>query len=215
VVQDAAGDTVFAQNAAGAMGINRVTWNLRGRPAAVVAATLSPASLRDSVVNQRKLLITLDSLEKEGTVPKAMIDRVRTALNSPEGLMGMVQQMMGAFGGGGGRAGAGPVRFVDRPGEQTAGRGAGPGAGGRAGGEGAAPAAEAMPDMGQLSGLFRAFQGYGDRLFTQGRGQAALVETGSYKVSLVIGGKVEQSQSLRVERVSGGASGLGGFFEGR
>ncbi len=214
VVQDAMGDTVFTQNAGGAAGMNRVTWNLRGRPAATVAVKLSPAALRDSVVNQRKLLNTLDSLEKEGTVPKAMIDRVRTALNSPEGMMGMMQQFMGAMGGGG--RGAGPARFNERPGEVAAGRGAGAGAaaGGRAGGEGA-PAADAMPDMGQLGGLFNAFRGYGDRLFTQGRGQAGLVDTGNYKVSLVVAGKVEQTAVLHVERVSGGASGAGGFSEER
>ena len=217
VVQDAVGDTVFSQNAGGAAGINRVSWNLRGRAAAVAATPLSPAGLRDSIVNQRKILNTLDSLEKEGTIPKPMIDRVRTALNSPEGMMGMVQQMMGGFGGG--RGGAGPQRFVERPGEQATGRGAGPGAGapaagGRAGGEGA-PAADAPPDMGALGGLFNAFRGFGDRIFTQGRGPAGLVETGNYKVSLVVGGKVEQTQMLHVERVSGGSGGGGGFFEER
>ncbi|MBI3504697.1 MAG: hypothetical protein HY059_07635 [Proteobacteria bacterium] len=213
VVQDAAGDTLFAQNGGGAAGINRVTWNLRGRPAAPVAVALSPAAVRDSLVMERKMNFTLDSLEKEGTVPKVMLDRVRAALKSPEGLMGLVQQFMGAFGGG--RAGAGPVRFVERPGEQAAAAGGRGGRAGGAGGEGAAAAADAPPDMGAMSGLFRAFQGYGDRLFTQGRGQPSLVETGTYKVSLVIGGKVEQTQPLRVERVSGGASGLGGLFEER
>ncbi len=220
VVQDAMGDTVYAQTASGAAGITRVTWNMRGRPAPTVAAKLSPAALRDSVVNQRKLLTTLDSLEKEGTVPKMLIDRVRAALNSPEGLMGLMQQFGPAFAGGGGR-GAGPQRFNERPGEQATPAGGRGGAGGaagapagRAGGEGA-PAADAMPDMGQLSGLFRAFQGFGDRLFTQGRGQASMVETGSYKLSLVIGSAVVQSQTLKVERVSGTGAGGGGFFEER
>ena len=209
VIQDAMGDTVRTLNGPGAVGINRVVWDFRGKTP--TPEKLSPAGVRDSIATARKAVIALDSIEKEGTVPKAMLDRVRAALSSPEGLQGFATQMFAQLGGGGaggGTAGGAP-RFNERPAEAV------PAAGGRRGaapaaaegaGEGAAP-----PDQNQLFGIFRALGGNlgggGGRRGATG----ALVSTGDYLVTVTIGGQAQRTL-LRVERVSGSGS-IGGFFE--
>ena len=135
LIQDVAGDTLATLNGAGAVGIQRVTWNFRGKAPRSVA--LSPAGLRDSLKTARTLSAMLDTVEKEGTLPKATVDRIRAAIASPEGIQGLFP---GGFGGGG-RGGRGG--FAERPGEQmTPARGgaAGRGAAGAATPAGATPA---------------------------------------------------------------------------
>jgi hypothetical protein len=209
VIQDAMGDTVRTLNGPGAVGINRVIWDFRGKPP--VPEKLSPAGVRDSIATARKAVIALDSIEKEGTVPKPLLDRVRAAMNSPEGLQGFATQMFAQFaGGGGGGAFGGAARFNERPAE------AAPAAGGRRGaaapaegaGEGAAP-----PDQNQLFSLFRALGGNIGGGGGGGRrgGGGALVNTGDYLVTVTIGGQAQKTL-LRVERVSGSGA-VGGFFE--
>ncbi|HLA90153.1 MAG TPA: hypothetical protein VJL28_06970 [Gemmatimonadaceae bacterium] len=220
IVQDASGDTLATLNGSGAAGIQRVVWNFRGKAPPTVA--LSPAGVRDSIRSARMIAAMLDSVEKAGTLPKATVDRIRAAIASPEGIMGLFP---GGFGGGG-RGGRGG--FVERPGEQmtpAGGRGGvggmlpggAPGvaaAGGRAGGEGAPPldpqslfaAFGGGGRAGQLALLF----GGGRGGFFGGGGGPPVVGTGDYLVSISISGET-QRQLLRVERVSGTGGGGGGF----
>ncbi|MEI6814956.1 MAG: hypothetical protein WCL36_12355, partial [bacterium] len=207
IIQDASGDTLTTLSGPRTAGISRVVWNYRGK--APKSEPLSPAALRDSVVQARKVMATLDSLEKENAMPKMMLDQVRAALKNPDGIMGFATQMMGAFAGGGagGRAGGPPV-WNDRPGESAAGRAGGPPAAAPAGapaGEGAAAAAP--PDQNQLMTLFRTLAGRGGAgAFAGGRG-ATSVAPGDYLVSIVVDGKTYK-QVMRVERANGtGGSG--------
>ena len=227
VIQDASGDTLASLNGSGAVGIQRVTWNFRGK--ALPTAALSPAGVRDSIKNARTIAALLDTVEKAGTLPKPMIDRVRAAINSPEGIMGLFP---GGFGGGGGGSGRGGFR--ERAGEQMT-----PAAGGRGGpvpamvaGAGAAPGAApgAVPGAGGAGGegapsldpqmLFAAFGGggraaalgtlFGGRGGFGGGGGPPVVGTGDYLVSITVNGQT-QKQVLHVERTSGTGGGGGGF----
>jgi len=206
VIQDASGDTIRTVNGPGQPGLHLVTWAFQGK--AAPAAKLSPAGVRDSIVTARKIAAALDSLEKEGTMPKPMLDRVRTAMAGGQaGMMEMMQQF-GGFGGGGRGPGGGPARWNDRPGE-TAG-------GGRGQGEGAAAGAEA-PDAGGMANLFQALQralppgalGFGGGGRRGGGG--GIAEPGTYKVSMTVGGKT-YTQLLKVERING-EGGMGFSFD--
>ncbi|MHB8838779.1 MAG: WD40/YVTN/BNR-like repeat-containing protein, partial [Gemmatimonadaceae bacterium] len=200
VIQDASGDTIRTLNGPGGAGIQRVTWDFRGK--APPSPKLSPAEVRDSINNVRKIIVALDSIEKEGTLPKPLLDRFRTGLTGgPEAMQAMVQQFgaFGAAGGFGGQAGM----WQERPGESRA---AAPGAAGA--GRGAGGGAGAPPDQQQLMSVLRAvagrsgmtmFFGGGGRL---GSGGAPTVGTGDYLVSINVGGQTYK-QVLRVERVSG------------
>jgi photosystem II stability/assembly factor-like uncharacterized protein len=200
VIQDASGDTLRTLNGPGAAGIQRVTWDFRGKPAP--SPKLSPAEVRDSINNVRKITTALDSIEKEGTLPKPLLDRFRTGLTGgPEAMQAMVQGF-GGFGGGGG-FGAQAGRWQDRPGETPA---AAPGAGGA----GRGGAAAGPPDQQQLFSVLQAVAGRsGMAMFfggggRRGGGGAPLVGTGDYLVSITVGGQTYK-QVLRVERVSGGS----------
>ena len=203
VIQDASGDTLRTLNGPGAAGIQRVTWDFRGKPAP--SPKLSPAEVRDSINNVRKIITALDSIEKEGTLPKPLLDRFRTGLTGgPEAMQAMVQGF-GGFGGGGGGFGAQAGRWQDRPGETPA---AAPGAAGA--GRGGAGAG-APPDQQQLMSVLQAVAGRsGMAMFFGGGGRrgggggGGLVGTGDYLVSITVGGQTYK-QVLRVERVSGGS----------
>jgi hypothetical protein len=220
IVQDARGDTLTTLNGPGRAGIQRVVWNFRGKAPPAVA--LSPGAVRDSITSARKLGALLDEVEKEGTLPKSTIDRIRTVMASGQGIQGLFP---GGFGGGGG---AGRGGFNERPGENMtpapgargAGAGAGgagaPGAAGAAGAGGADPAAEAPLDP---QAIFAAFSSAGGgpvlaQLFGGGGGgrggPPAVVGTGDYLVSITINGQT-QKQLLHVERASGTGGGGGGF----
>ncbi len=201
VIQDASGDTLRTLNGPGAAGIQRVTWDFRGKPAP--SPKLSPAEVRDSINNVRKIITALDSIEKEGTLPKPLLDRFRTGLTGgPEAMQAMVQGF-GGFGGGGGGFGAQAGRWQDRPGETPA---AAPGAGGA----GRGGAAAGPPDQQQLISVLQAVAGRsGMAMFfggggRRGGGGGGLVGTGDYLVSITVGGQTYK-QVLRVERVSGGS----------
>ena len=84
IVQDVRGDTLATLNGPGRAGIQRVIWNYRGKAPPSIA--LSPAGVRDSIANARKLGALLDSVEKEGTLPKSTIDRIRTVMSNGEGI---------------------------------------------------------------------------------------------------------------------------------
>ena len=209
IIQNAAGDTLASLPGSVNAGINRVTWNFRGKNPPSPA--LSPAGVRDSILGMRQTMNTLDSLEKAGTVPKQLVDRVRTAIaQGPGAMQEMVQGFFLAFGGGGG-GGFGGGRPNDRPGETPpVAPGAGGGApAGAAQGEGAAQAA---PSQNQLTDLFRALGGPGSRLNLFGGGApTSLVGSGDYLVTLSVNGQT-QKQVLHVERASGTGI-LGGLFQ--
>ena len=105
IVQDARGDTLATLNGPGRAGIQRVVWNYRGKAPPAIA--LSPAGVRDSIRNAQKLSALLDTVEKEGTLPKSTVDRIRTVMSNGEGLQGLFP---GGFGGGGGGGGAADSR---------------------------------------------------------------------------------------------------------
>jgi len=130
--------------------------------------------------------------------------------NMEQGAQGM-QAMARAFGfggggggGGGGFGGAGPQRWVDRPGEQGA------PAGGQ-GGRGAAPPPGGQQAMGlDQSQLFDIMRALG---VTQGGGGGGggfggavpIANEGDYLVSMTVDGQT-MKQVLRVERRAGGDS---------
>ena len=205
VIQDASGDTLRTLNGPGSARINRMTWDFRGK--APPSPRLSPAEVRDSISSVRKVIAALDSIEKEGTIAKPMLDRMRQGLTGGADAMQLMITQLGGFGGGGGGGfGAQAGRWQDRPGETAAGAGGG----GRGAGGGAAGGAGAPPDMNQLFGVMQAALGRAgmNQLFggggRRGGGAAPLVGTGDYLVSITVGGQTLK-QVLRVERVSGGA----------
>ena len=216
VVQDAKGDTLQTLTGSGQAGTHRVSWNFNGRPPATVA--LTGAALRDSILQARRVEVALDSIEKEGSVPKATLDMIRRNLSGgAQGMQAMARAF--GFGGGGGGggfggAGGGAPRWVERPGEQAVAAGGGRGgAGGGARGAGA-PGAPGAPgaggpaagfDQAQLFEIMRAIGitgggGGGGRGFGGG---ASTVDTGDYLLSMTIDGQTYR-QTLRVERRSGG-----------
>lgn len=210
VIQDASGDTLRTLNGPGAAGIQRVTWDFRGKPAP--SPKLSPAEVRDSINNVRKITTALDSIEKEGTLPKPLLDRFRTGLTGgPEAMQAMVQGF--GFGGGGG-FGAQAGRWQDRPGETPASAAGAAGAGRGGAGAGAPPDQQQLMTVLQAvvgrSGMAMFFGGGGRR----GGGGAPLVGTGDYLVSITVGGQTYK-QVLRVERVSGGSGSGFPFSEER
>jgi photosystem II stability/assembly factor-like uncharacterized protein len=236
VIQNAAGDTLRTLTGPGAAGLHSVLWDMRGatRPAARIA--LSPSQVRDSIATATRVAKKLDSLEKAGAVPAAVMTMIRETMKTGEPPAAMTA-MLGGFGGGGrGGPGAGGF-FNERPGETratpsivaaSAGAAAGPGGrGGRGGGAPGAPGAGGAPDLGGAGGLQAAFgplrdalgddfasiglfPGGGGRGGRGGGGGTALQNTGDYKVTVIVGGQT-MSQTLRIERVSGGEGG-GGFF---
>jgi hypothetical protein len=215
IITDARGDTVRTLNGPATPGLHRVTWDFRGR---AVRAPLSPSQLRDSLIAARRATVVFDSLEKAGTIPKPQLDRIRQMVMTGDAAFGR------GGGGGGGRGGAGGG-WVARPGE-----GAVVGAAGRGGqvgqGEGAQPGGEQNPldalnvfpgGMQDLQELLRVpgqggRGGRGGGGFGRG-GQAPVVNTGDYLVTLSVGGKTYK-QLLRVERMSGGDDAGFNFDEG-
>jgi photosystem II stability/assembly factor-like uncharacterized protein len=217
VVTDARGDTLSSMNAPAGRGLQRVSWNFRGR--APEPLPLSPSERRDSIATDRRLTQVADSLFRAGT-PKDQVDRAVATLRGDGGGEGGGFQ----FGGGGGRGGGGgggrggaPAGWVERPAEGAAGgRGGGGGGGGR-GGAGAeqqaeTPAAQAANLVQEIARLVRGQPagggggrggrggGGGANLFPRrGGGQPPLVEPGNYTVTLRIGDRV-LTQTLVVQR---------------
>jgi hypothetical protein len=203
VITDVSGDTVRTLTGPSGAGLHHVTWDFRGRTPK--SAPLSPAGLRDSVVQARRIAFVLDSLDKAGGMPKETIDRLRAA-NATGGMQALLPLLGGGGGGGGGGRGPGSGAFVARPGE-----GALPRAG-AASAEGAGEGASDPSQGGQLAQLFRVGGGAGGGGgFGRGTG-APVVGTGDYLITLVTNGE-RLRQVLHVERLPGGAS-AGGFGGG-
>ena len=189
VISDVSGDTIRTLSGPGGPGLHKVTWDFRGK--APKTPPLSPAGVRDSIVQARRTAFVLDSLEKGGTVPKEALERLRSATAG-----GSLQGLAQLFGGGGGGRGSGG--FNARPGEGAPARGAAPVQGESA--ETAAPMDAAQ--LGQLAQLFRVGGRGGGGGGFGGAGGAPLVDTGDYLVTLSVGGQ-RLKQVLRVQRVAG------------
>src|SRR5690606_1051010 len=99
VITDAKGDTVQTLNGPATPGVHRVTWTYGFRRSPDRAA-LSPSQLRDSVLTARRRVFVLDSLEKAGTFPAAVVAQLRTTLAG--GDVGALFRRGGGGGGGGG-----------------------------------------------------------------------------------------------------------------
>ena len=209
VITDARGDTVRALNGPLTPGLHRVTWDFRGKAAPRPALSISQR--RDSIVQANRMNFVFDSLEKAGTMPKAQLDRIRQMIASGNTGFGR--------GGGGGRGGAGGG-WQARPGEGAfigaAGARGAQGEGAQGGGEesiqdmlasfpgGAQEFGDLLRPAGQRGGRgggFGALFGFGGG--GRGAGQAPVVNTGDYLVTLTVGGRTYK-QVLRVERMSGG-----------
>ncbi len=200
VITDAKGDTMRTLNGPTRAGINRVTWDLRGRAA---RRTLSPSQLRDSIASAKRLAFVFDSLETAKTLTKAQADMARRLLSGGGGGFG---------GGGGGGGGGGSQVWNPRPGEGAIG-----GGGGGGGGGGLGELANLIP--GGFRGLQDLLRAPGSRTTPAGfgggggfGGGAPLVATGDYLVTLTVGGQ-SQSKLLRVERIGGGDGTIAGFEE--
>lgn len=217
LISDVRGDTIANLTGPGTAGLHTVVWNFSGTRAGTAAAPAGPSAgeRRDSILKAVRGPVVLDSLTKAKYDPAA-IARARELLAPPAAPAGAGGRG-GAFAGAGGRGGRGggaqpchmPLtqwdEFCARPGESAAGGGGGGrgGAGGPIGPESAnvrrifdiigAPLAGGGGRGGR--GGFAAFGGGGGS-FTAG--------TGDYLVTLIVGGQT-QKQTLRVERVSGGA----------
>ncbi|HET7186991.1 MAG TPA: hypothetical protein VFI52_02495 [Gemmatimonadaceae bacterium] len=204
VISDASGDTIRTLNGPSGAGLHRVTWDLRGK--APKGPALTPAGVRDSIVQARRIAFVIDSLDKAGTLPKETIDRLRTA-TAGGNTQGLAQMFGFGGGGGGGGRGQGGGGFNPRPGEGAPARGAA-----AAQGEGVSEAAPVDPgQLGQIAQLFRTGGGGGGG-FGGGRGGAPLVNTGDYLVTISVGGE-RLRQILHVERLPGGGA-AGGFAGG-
>ncbi|MGH7471201.1 MAG: VPS10 domain-containing protein, partial [Longimicrobiales bacterium] len=127
VITDARGDTMATMTGSSARGLQRVSWNVRGRTPPTLA--LSPSERRDSINTERRLAVVSDSLVKAGTA-KEQVDRVIAQLRTAGG--GGGGGRAGGGGGGGGGRGGQSGAWVERAGESPVtggGRGAGAGAG--------------------------------------------------------------------------------------
>ena len=221
-VSNVAGETLATLQGAGGAGLHQVTWNFRGAPARPAAAPLSPSEKRDSILKATRGPAVLDSLVK-AKYDSVAIARAKQLLNPPQGGgFGAFGGRVGGGGGGaGGRGGVGCERpltqwdqFCARPGEGQAPR---PGTADAAaeGGvqRGAVVESDAVKKIFELIGMKVPSAGGGRGGFG-GFGGAGGGEqnTGAYLVTLKVGDKTYK-QVLRVERVSGGDSGFGGFFE--
>lgn len=202
VITDVMGDTLQTLQGPATPGIHTVYWNFRGKTPP--REPLSPAARRDSILQARRVEQVFDSLKAEGTMPAPMLDRLKENM-----LSGNTQGLFRAFGGGGGGfGGQRSGEFNERPGESAE---AG-GRGGRGGGGGAA-GAFGPENREQLMTIMRALRRPGQRGFGGRGGQAPLVETGDYLVTLTIG-DTTMRRVLRVEKlISGEGSGFFGEDE--
>ena len=175
VITDVRGDTVRTLTGLGGVGLHKVTWDLRGKPAP--APALGPAGKRDSIVAARKLETALDSLAKAGTSASA-IQAVRNSLAS--GDVGSLFQR--------GRPRGAPGEFLERPGESVPPR----------------QQVAGTPDPEAVSEVFRTLRQSGairNVNFFGGGGPPA-VSPGDYLVTITVAGETLK-KVLRVERVSG------------
>ncbi|HEY0970816.1 MAG TPA: hypothetical protein VGE02_07560, partial [Gemmatimonadales bacterium] len=206
VITDVMGDTVQTLTGPATPGVHRVTWNYRTRGTGE-REPLSPSQLRDSVLTARRRDFVLDSLQKAGTFPEAVVTQLKSTLAS--GDMGALRR----GGGGGGRGESG--EWNARPGEGPV----TPPPGERPRGQAPAPGqADVMGSIESFPGGFRAFQELlrppGVRTTPSfggfGGGGSGVTESGDFLVTLVVNG-VESRQLLRVEAAPGGDQAGGRF----
>ncbi len=196
-ITDAAGDTVRSLTGPARAGINRATWDFRGRPAP--RAPLTPSGIRDSVTMMRRMDAVIDSLVGTG-MNRQMLEGMRRRL-----LSGEAAAMFG--GGGRGQRGEG---WVERPGESR-----GSARGQAEGGEGTAEGGElSQESQGEIMRLLiprTPGGGFGGGLFARGRG-GNMVASGDYLVTVDVGGQ-KLRQTLRVERTATADGGSSFGFE--
>ena len=197
VITDVMGDTLSTIRGPGGPGIHRVQWNFRGkRPE---SKPLSPAQQRDSIRFVTRVDAVFDSLAASG-MNEQMLSRIKENI-----LSGNTQALFRRFGGFGNRNAGG--EFQERPAESPL-PGAGRRARGRRGPGGGGPAGAGGRGLNRnvLRQIFRALRAPGQRGFGRigfaNRGQAPLVDTGDYLVSLKVGDRILR-RVLRVERVRG------------
>jgi photosystem II stability/assembly factor-like uncharacterized protein len=218
VITNVVGDTVRTLEGPGGPGVHRVTWDFRGR-ASTASRSLSPAQRRDSAAFMRRADFVFDSLTQAG-MNRQLVERIQTAIKSGD-VQGLARRFLG--GGGGGFGGRPPAdRWVERPGESSAPR--------RQASEGERPeeadteGGEPQLDQNQFQDILRLLRppgargrggrfglAYGTYSPGSGQGQASMVETGDYLVSLKVGDRTLH-RVLRVIRTTDGAG--GGFFAG-
>jgi photosystem II stability/assembly factor-like uncharacterized protein len=203
VITDVTGDTIQTIEGTGGPGIHRVYWNFRGK--APPRPELSPSERRDSILSIRRIEQVFDSLAQNTDMPEAMLNRMRDQM-----LSGDTRGLFRAFGGGfGGRQQS--TGFQERPGESQPRQAAGAGASGQTRGGQGQPAGGPTGgmDRNQMMEIMRAIRRPGQRGFggPGGAGQAPLVGTGDYLVTITVDG-VTMSQVLRVEQLVAGAGGF-------
>ncbi|HEY2027324.1 MAG TPA: hypothetical protein VGG78_09960, partial [Gemmatimonadaceae bacterium] len=219
VISNARGDTVRTLTGPASVGLHRVVWDFRGRPAP--HAPLSPSQRRDSVEHAQRVAFVIDSLEKAGA-PRSVTETLRRLASGSIDPTSLFRNSTRGSAGVGGP-------WVARPGEGSfisggaRGQSEGAAGGATAGEQSPLEALNAFPGgTDALSDLFQIpgrpperggsfaslFGGGGGR----GRATAPIVASGDYLVTVTVGGR-SYRELLRVERVSGGddsGSGFGG-----
>jgi len=186
IIRDPDGNDLQTINGSKRVGLNTVTWSLRGQAEALPK---SPSELRDSIAIDKRLSFVVDSLAEAGT-DRDELDRVAELLRQPSSGGGF-----GGFGGGGG--GAVTTTFVERPAEGIATSGGG--GGGRGGGGGSTPSLQQ-----EITTLVRGTQSgrgrrFGGGLFPSRSEPAPPAEPGDYTVIMRMGDQTF-TQTLRVDR---------------
>ncbi|MFH1764536.1 MAG: hypothetical protein ABIF09_10130, partial [Gemmatimonadota bacterium] len=181
-ILDADGNTMHTGTSAATPGIHRYQWDFRGQAAAVEPGPKTEEQIQDSLRAVERVQELVDSLVGAGS-DRAQLEQTRDMI-----LSGNRQGMIGAFGGGGGRAGGGqrdPDAWVERPGENFA-------VGGRGGGGGMTPEMRLITQAARDITGGGGFGGPGG-----GGGQAPLADAGDYTVILKAGDQ-EFRQTLTV-----------------
>ncbi len=189
MISDASGKTVHTLNVPTTAGVHTVEWNFRGPPAP--PQPLSPSERRDSLELAQRAKAVEDSLVAAGwdKEPLHRMIGLFTGETSPSAMFGG----RGGFGGGAGARN--PEAFQERPGESLGGRG------GRE---------SQYSRLRDLANIIK--PGMSMRSVFRGRrgGGAALVDPGSYTVTMTIAGRT-YTRRLTVERKKGFTAGTGGF----
>jgi photosystem II stability/assembly factor-like uncharacterized protein len=160
-------------------GLNRVTWNMRGK--AAPAAELSPYQKKERERIGARAKVVADSLIEAGWNEQFLGRMVGMFTGETDRA-----SMFRMFGGGGGFSGRDPEAFRERPGERMG------GGGGFDYGQMRTLAGLIMPGAG-LGSIFR-------RLGRGGGGQAPMAEPGSYTLTLKVG-DASFTKTLVVDRV--------------
>jgi photosystem II stability/assembly factor-like uncharacterized protein len=194
-INDPDGNEVRTMTGSKRAGLNTATWNLRSQG---VAIPRSPSEVRDSIAIDKRLTFVLDSLAGAGS-DREELDRIAEQLRRSSPTQGG-----GGFGGGGATAVA--REFVERPAEGRA--TAGGARGGAPGGAGELSLQQQVTRLvrGTQGGRGRRFGGGGGGLFPTRSEPAAMVEAGTYTITMTIGDQTF-TQPLVVGRAASAPSG--------